>query len=168
MKGESAPLLKILGDETRRRILLLLDEKGSLGYTELMNLMGISNTGTFNYHLKVLGELLHKTDAGHYTLSEKGKLAVHLLLDFPEDNNELYKQWLRAEVMSKEINFRILGAIYWLLALFSLIILVGLKALTLNSLVIPWIWFIGGAVYFVRDYWRKSKKNKHLVKAPET
>jgi predicted transcriptional regulator len=74
MKTERAPMLKILGDETRRRILLLLKEKGSLGYTDLMNQMGISNTGTFNYHLKGLGDLLRKNDAGQYALSEKGKL----------------------------------------------------------------------------------------------
>jgi DNA-binding transcriptional ArsR family regulator len=160
MKHERAPLLKILGDETRRRILLLLKEKGSLGYTDLMNQMGISNTGTFNYHLKVLGDLLHKNSAGQYTLSEKGKLAVHLLLDFPENNGELYRQWLKAEVMSKEPNFRLQGIIYWLISFFALVIIVGLKAVTTTALIFPWIFFIGGLAYFVRDYRRKLKKKQ--------
>jgi DNA-binding transcriptional ArsR family regulator len=160
MKDERAPLLKILGDETRRRILLLLNEKGSLGYTDLLNQIGISNTGTFNYHLKVLGDLLHKNEAGQYALSEKGKLAVQFLLDFPEDNKELYRQWLKAEVMSKEPNFRLLGAIYWLLSFFSLMIIVGLQAVNTTALVFPWLFFVGGLVYFVRDYRRKLKKKK--------
>lgn len=160
MNTERAPLLKILGDETRRRILLLLKEKGSFGYTDLLNQMGISNTGTFNYHLKVLGDLLHKNDAGQYALSEKGQLAVHLLLDFPGDNRELYRQWLKAEVMSKEPNFRLLGTIYWILSFFSLIIIIGLKALSIATFIFPWAFFINGIVYFVRDYRRKLKKKK--------
>jgi len=31
---------KILKDETRQKILLLLDEKGSISYTKLMNALG--------------------------------------------------------------------------------------------------------------------------------
>jgi len=65
-------LHKILKDETRRQIILLLMQKGSLSYSDLMEPLGFSSTGTLNYHLKVLGDLLTKNDSGKYVLSEKG------------------------------------------------------------------------------------------------
>ena len=55
-------LHKILKDETRSKIILLLNEKGSLSYTDLMNTLRIVSTGTLNYHLKVLGDLLTKDE----------------------------------------------------------------------------------------------------------
>ena len=65
-------LPRILKDATRRRVITLLSEKSSLGYTELMDALGCVSTGTLNYHLKVLGDLLTKNDAGKYMLSDKG------------------------------------------------------------------------------------------------
>jgi hypothetical protein len=79
-----ASLHKVLKDETRRRIILLLQEKGSLSYVDLMKALGITNTGKMNYHLKVLGDLLAKKEDGQYVLTEKGTLASRLLLEFPE------------------------------------------------------------------------------------
>lgn len=79
-----ASLHKILKDETRRKIILMLNEKSSLSYTDLINTLGIDSTGTLNYHLKVLGELISKNESGLYILTEKGKLASRLLLEFPD------------------------------------------------------------------------------------
>ena len=81
-----ASLHKILKDETRQKIILLLNEKGSLTYTDLMDSLEVISTGLLNYHLKVLGDLLSKNEEEKYILSEKGKLASRLLLQFPEDN----------------------------------------------------------------------------------
>jgi hypothetical protein len=83
MSSGIASLHRILKEETRRRVILLLQEKESLSYVELMNALAITNTGKINYHLKVLGELVMKRENGHYALSEKGKLAARLLLEFP-------------------------------------------------------------------------------------
>lgn len=80
-------LHKILKGETRRKIVLLLNEKGSLGYTNLMDSLNIVSTGTLNYHLKVLGDLLEKDETEKYILSEKGKLASRLLTEFPENGS---------------------------------------------------------------------------------
>ncbi len=79
-----ASLHKVLRDETRRKIILLLQEKGSLSYVDLMKTLGITNTGKMNYHLKILGDLLSKKEDGQYALTEKGTLASRLLLEFPE------------------------------------------------------------------------------------
>lgn len=96
MNSDLASLHKILKDETRRKILTLLSEKGSLTYTELMDGADIISTGTLNYHLKVLGDLLAKNDTGHYILTERGKLASRLLVEFPPDYSyESKKVWSR-------------------------------------------------------------------------
>jgi DNA-binding transcriptional ArsR family regulator len=77
-------LHKILSDTTRRSILELLSEKQALSYTEIMTLLGITNTGRLNYHLKVLGNLVSKDEEGKYRLTERGQIAVNLLRTFPE------------------------------------------------------------------------------------
>ena len=76
-------LHKILKDETRRKIILTLNDKGNLSYTELMQSLGIVSTGTMNYHLKVLGDLLEKDETEKYVLNEKGQLAYRILTEFP-------------------------------------------------------------------------------------
>ncbi|MDI9578933.1 MAG: winged helix-turn-helix domain-containing protein [Thermoproteota archaeon] len=86
-------LHKILKDETRRKIILELNQKGSVGYTDLMESLGITSTGTLNYHLKVLGDLLEKDQTEKYRLSEKGKLALKLLTEFPQNNQIERKKW---------------------------------------------------------------------------
>jgi DNA-binding transcriptional ArsR family regulator len=92
-------LHKILKDETRRKIVLLLNEKGSLGYTDLMDSINVVSTGTLNYHLKVLGNLIEKSPSGVYPLTERGKLAYRILTEFPDQENppqdkRIYKAWL--------------------------------------------------------------------------
>lgn len=84
MKSGIDSLHKILKDNTRRKIILLLRDKESLSYTDLMKALGITNTGKMNYHLKVLGNLLSKRENGQYVLTEKGMLASQLFLEFPE------------------------------------------------------------------------------------
>lgn len=97
MSSGLATLHNILKDETRRKIILLLNEKGSLSYSDLMDSLGIASTGTLNYHLKVLGDLLAKNEIGHYLLTEKGKLASKLLIEFPEPDYALQtkRKWWR-------------------------------------------------------------------------
>jgi peptidoglycan/LPS O-acetylase OafA/YrhL len=70
-----------------------------MSYTDLMEELGIVSTGMLNYHLKILGELLTKDETGHYMLTEKGRLASRLLLEFPEtspkENHGKPKWWRR-------------------------------------------------------------------------
>jgi DNA-binding transcriptional ArsR family regulator len=77
-----ASLHKILKDATRRKILLLLEERGSVTYTDLMAAIGIGSTGKLNYHLKILSGLISKNGDGRYFLTEKGKLSIRLLEEF--------------------------------------------------------------------------------------
>ena len=87
MSSGLTSLHKILKDETRRQIVLLLNEQGSLTYTELLDRLEVVSTGLLNYHLKVLGDLLTKNGEEKYVLTEKGKLASRLLLEFSENTN---------------------------------------------------------------------------------
>jgi DNA-binding transcriptional ArsR family regulator len=89
-------LHKILKDKTRRKILLLLNEKNSLSYVDLMKALEISNTGRMNYHLKILGNLVSKDENGRYMLTERGKLATRLLQEFPGDYVQEYRRWIPA------------------------------------------------------------------------
>lgn len=74
---------------------MLLNARGAMSYTELMEELGIVSTGLLNYHLKVLSDLLSKTETGHYSLTEKGKLASRLLTEFPDDYQLERKKWHR-------------------------------------------------------------------------
>ena len=99
MDSALASLHKVLKDETRRKIILLLNEKGSLSYTDLINSLGMQSTGTLNYHLKILGELISKNELGLYVLTEKGRLASRLLIEFPDkkvyyQNEPQLPRWL--------------------------------------------------------------------------
>ena len=81
-------LHKILKDETRQKIIILLNERGSLSYTEINDALGCMSTGKLNYHLKTLGDLISKQEDGRYVLSEKGKLALRLLEEFAEKKSQ--------------------------------------------------------------------------------
>lgn len=83
MSVDISQLHSVLRDPTRSRILELLDERTSLSYVELQNLLQITHTGKLNYHLKMLRDLIVKdSQTGRYSLGEKGKIAVQLLAKF--------------------------------------------------------------------------------------
>jgi hypothetical protein len=85
MSSGLSSLYKILKDENRQQIIKLLSEKSSQSYTELLEASETGSTGLLNYHLKVLGDLVEKDEAGRYLLTEKGKVASSVLLNFPTD-----------------------------------------------------------------------------------
>jgi hypothetical protein len=83
MSVDISQLHNVLRDCTRARILELLNERTSLSYVELQELLQIGHTGKLNYHLKVLGDLFVKDEhTGRYSLGEKGTLALALLSKF--------------------------------------------------------------------------------------
>jgi DNA-binding transcriptional ArsR family regulator len=134
-------LHKTLKDETRRKIVLLLNDKGSLSYTDLLNSLGNVSTGLLNYHLKVLNDLLAKED-GHYMLTEKGKLASRLLTEFPEKDESFQRK--------KRKQFWTLAVVVQLFYLLSSFTLYYLNYLDFGRFVIYTILFNGsiGLSYF--------------------
>jgi hypothetical protein len=98
MKSALGSLHKILKDETREKIVLLLNEKGSQSYMDLMKSLEIQSTGKMNYHLKILSDLIKKNPEGLYVLTEKGKLAARLLDEFSSESSQelgLKPKWWR-------------------------------------------------------------------------
>jgi len=74
---------KVFKDETRFRLVELLQENGHLSYSDIQRLLAIKNTGKLNYHLKVLDDLIQKDfETGMYSLSEKGKVAAQFVTRF--------------------------------------------------------------------------------------
>jgi hypothetical protein len=160
MSSGIASLNKILKDETRTKIVLLLNEKGSLSYTELMERLGFVTTGLFNYHLKVLGDLLVKNDSGQYTLSDKGKLAARLLTEFPNTQQSGVKpKWWRKFWIQTAIALPIMLTIALALYFLGFSNLQGLYEGLLS------IVFIIGFAYMIQHILRDviSKRAKLLV-----
>jgi len=86
MVSEQDSLFKVLKDSTRQRILLMLLRHQPLMYGEMMTQSKVSNTGRFNYHLKILAEFLEKGDDGKYRLTEKGYHVAQSLANGPAWN----------------------------------------------------------------------------------
>jgi hypothetical protein len=82
MSVDFESLSDVLKHPIRRRIILALSEKNGMSYVDLMSLVEVVNTGRFNYHLKILADLIEKDENGKYSLSDKGQLAVQFLQKF--------------------------------------------------------------------------------------
>jgi DNA-binding transcriptional ArsR family regulator len=108
-------LHSILKDPTRRQIIDLLSQKKEISYVELLNLLEINNTGKLNYHLKILGDLIRKSESGKYQLTEKGELAVSVMRKFSADLG-----------FSSRSQFRWLGGISLIFSVPIIVISLGL------------------------------------------
>ena len=78
----------VLKHPIRRKIILALSENQNFSYMDLMGIVEAENTGKFNYHLKILADLIQKDENGKYGLTEKGRLAAQFLKTFKEKKIE--------------------------------------------------------------------------------
>ncbi|MBN1800810.1 MAG: hydrogenase iron-sulfur subunit [Candidatus Lokiarchaeota archaeon] len=67
-----------MSHEFRRKILLLLEKEGYVLYTDLMDKLGLDQTGQLNFHLRKLGSLINKNKK-YYFLTEDGKRILKIL-----------------------------------------------------------------------------------------
>jgi DNA-binding transcriptional ArsR family regulator len=81
MSSGLASLHKILKDETRRKIILLLHSSGGLSYSDLLRALKTTDRGRVNYHLNFLSPLITKDDE-KYVLNDEGVLAWKALQEF--------------------------------------------------------------------------------------
>jgi hypothetical protein len=128
--------------------MLGLLEQNELSYSELQDRLGISHTGTLNYHLKVLGDLIMKTESsGKYSLSEKGKVAASLLRKFETETSPSIKvKWLVAWMLIVGTAVAVLG---YLAGSFGFEVL-GLSILGTIA--------AAGALYFGPGVWEKRAR----------
>jgi len=73
-------ILSELSHPLRREILLKLDEKLELSFTDLLNTLEV-DTGKLSFHIRRLGGFLEQTPAGKYQLSRLGENAVGFIKD---------------------------------------------------------------------------------------
>jgi len=134
-------LSAVLKNRTRRRIITELASKGSISYVDLMNLINVNNTGKFNYHLKVLGDLIFKDESGKYNLSEKGNLSVKFLQNFNgEENSKLLM--LNGDTAFKTRAVSIFPSLIWLLLVYPFL-----------GILFGWYLFFSGSVLSFANDW---------------
>lgn len=158
---QSKSLFYKLSDETRNRIITSLSQD-NLTYSELIEKLSISNTGTLNYHIHILDDLILKNEEGNYILTEKGRLASKLLTEFPEDTFELSKQWVKLNFKTKTPNYYHWGIIAWILALIAFMILIVSNNISINTLVFPWLLFTTGLIYLIMHFKQSKKRHNFL------
>ena len=102
----------------RRRILLLLDEKGEVAFTDIQKAMGVEDTGLMSYHLKELELLISQSTRGKYRLSEIGKTSVALLkkVEKSRDVPKMVRKEL-GTLAGKVLWFLLISAVPWITAM---------------------------------------------------
>ncbi len=144
MSVDTASLHKILKDQTRRTILQCLSSNGATSYLKLMKEAGVTNTGRFNYHLKTLSDLITKDADGKYVLTEKGKLAIQLLDQFPIKPNLTERSKLFSAQKPKLPKKTMALAITVLLLGISALIILPLIITSVQTPALQWQQFLPG------------------------
>lgn len=76
--NEYDAIFAALKHPVRRQILLLLEQKGEVSFTDIQNAVGINDTGLMSYHLKELATMVEQSKRGKYRLSEVGQTSIVL------------------------------------------------------------------------------------------
>ena len=74
-------LFNALSHEVRRKVIRVLGERKKATYSELMNEVGISDSGTFAFHLRRMRYLVNKDRYGNYFLTDLGKIGYEILVN---------------------------------------------------------------------------------------
>lgn len=102
-------VIRALAHPIRRRVIEELAKEGSLSYKELMDRVGISDSGTFGFHLRNLKGLVEKNERGEYQLTQLGWKAydvLKILKGKVEEVKKKEKEWAK-KVISDRISFTI-------------------------------------------------------------
>jgi hypothetical protein len=166
MVSEQNSLFKVLKDSTRQRIVLLLLRKQPLTYVELMTQSKVSNTGRFNYHLKILADFLEKGDDGEYRLTEKGYNVAQLLANGSTWNlGRNNKINLRSVVLIGTFGFALIFLNPAILEDFiGVLLVVGLWPSILSAFygfLVP-----GAIIWFLTDIRLKNHEFQNRIKVP--
>ena len=92
----------------RRKIILAPYGSKRLSYVKFMKIVKVVSIGKFNYHLKILGDLIEKDQNGKYSLTEKGQTAAQLLQKFPQrkprEENKLLKAGYNFQFLPRHLS----------------------------------------------------------------
>ncbi|MDI6655788.1 MAG: RDD family protein, partial [Candidatus Hydrothermarchaeota archaeon] len=78
LEHPTSRVFKALSHPIRIKMVESLQENVELSYTELLNLLNI-DAGHLNFHLKIIGNLIKKTEDGNYILTDEGSVAYCLI-----------------------------------------------------------------------------------------
>jgi DNA-binding transcriptional ArsR family regulator len=118
---EYAEIFAALKHPIRRQILLFLEQKGEVSFTDIQNATGINDTGLISYHLKELSPLVEQSERGKYRLSEVGQASVRL---FRKVENEKQRTSI---AVHREIE-KSIGQIVFLFLIIGISLIVPLSA----------------------------------------
>jgi DNA-binding transcriptional ArsR family regulator len=102
-----------LKNPIRRQILILLEQKGEVSFTDIQNAVGINDTGLLSYHLKELNLLVEQSSRGKYSLSEIGETSMALFRKVEREQERTSKQ-VRNEIE------RYVGKIFFIFPIIAL------------------------------------------------
>ncbi|MFQ6064901.1 MAG: ArsR/SmtB family transcription factor [Candidatus Bathyarchaeia archaeon] len=116
-KDEYDVIFAALKHPMRRRILLLLEEKGEVSFTDIQKVVGVEDTGLMSYHLKELALLINQPARGKYTLSEIGKTSVALMkkVERSRDMSKVVRKE-QGRIVGEIVGFLAIGALSWVAA----------------------------------------------------
>ena len=77
----------------RRQILLFIEGKCEVSFTEIQNNAGLTDTGLLSYHLKELAPLLNQSERGKYSLSEVGIASMALFRKVEKQKQYSYSEF---------------------------------------------------------------------------
>ncbi|MFA5364660.1 MAG: winged helix-turn-helix domain-containing protein [Candidatus Bathyarchaeia archaeon] len=159
-----------LKNPIRREILLFLEQKGEASFTDIQNVVGITDTGLVSYHLKELDLLVEQSSRGKYSLSEIGQTSMVLFRKVEKEQGHT------AKVVRNEIE-RYVGKVFFILPIIAIawmipasvdilaavdVILYDSSVLQLISLqIVGFAGMVFGLVLFVvydRHYYSKNVK----------
>ena len=102
MEDREELMLNALNHKVRREILRLMESKGSVTYTHILDRTELP-TGKLNYHLKQLSGLIEKTTSDEYQLTPLGVKAVTILRSIQSNGLDEYFRKVK-EVQVKSIS----------------------------------------------------------------
>ncbi len=118
-----------LKNPTRRQILILLEQKGEVSFTEIQNALKVIDTGLLSYHLKELNLLVEQSKRGKYSLSEIGQTSIVLFRKVEREQERTTK------IGQKEVDSYLTRHFWSSLILASLVIVSYLIPVSVDILV---------------------------------
>jgi DNA-binding transcriptional ArsR family regulator len=160
-----------LKNPIRRQILILLEQKGEVSFTDIQDAVGINDTGLLSYHLKELKLLVEQSSRGKYVLSEIGQTSMVLFRKVEREQERTSKQ-VRNEIE------RYVGKIFFIFPIIALTLMapicvdifISVKSISAGSLS---LWQLAGLhlvgfsgmilglilfVFYDRHYYSKNLK----------
>jgi len=140
-------MLNALNHRVRRDILRLIENKGGVTYTQILDRTELP-TGKLNYHLKQLSGMIEKTESDEYQLTPLGTTACSILDSIKSKGmNEYFKRMKEVQTrsISPVMKWFLRGAIAVTLFILGIWIFMGYMAYTEGAPI--FVWIILGILY---------------------